>query len=65
MRVIFILSHILLPSMPRWKVHWRKQLLENMHIVTEDVKDIVQHVKEDLEESELLTELKIVKNVYM
>ena len=51
--------------MPRWKVYWRKQLLENMHIVTEDVKDIVQHFKEDLEDSELLTELKMVKNVYM
>ena len=34
------------------------------HIVMEDVKDIVQHFKEDLEESELLTELKMVKNMY-
>ena len=33
-------------------------------IVMEDVKDIVQHFKEDLEESELLTELKMVKNMY-
>ena len=39
---------------------WRNQLLEKKL----DVKDIVQHFKEDLEEYELLTELKMVKNMY-
>ena len=33
-------------------------------ISTEHVKDIVQHFKEDLVQSDLITELKIVKNVY-
>ena len=32
-------------------------------ISTRDVREIVQHFKEDLMESELLTELKMVKNV--
>ena len=30
----------------------------------EDIKDNVQHFKNDLEESELLTELKMVRNTY-
>ena len=48
------------PFMPRWKVFWRNQLLEKkLHI-----KDIVQHFTEDLGEYELLTELKMVKNMY-
>ncbi len=33
-------------------------------ISTKDIKEIVQHFKEDLVESDLLTELKMVKNVY-
>ena len=33
-------------------------------IPTEDVKEIIQHFKEDLVESDLLTELKMLKNVY-
>eukprot|EP00731_Ephydatia_muelleri_P002665 Em0001g2665a len=58
------------PHQPRSGVFPKRQesVLEKAavgkHIVAEDVKDIVQHFKEDLEESELLMELKMVKNMY-
>ena len=48
--------------MSRWKMFWRMLLLGRTFLPK--MSEIVQHFKEDLVESDLVTQPKMVKNVY-